>query len=153
MDCLVDLVHGYAITDDRPGGSGSGGGGGEVYSTEETRIGTWIDGKPLYRRVLVAETAEKSDLTWTFDFDPVDEMVDLYAFLHTNAPADIRTNYYQHSSDKFQVWTDRTRKSISTVIGAAQLNQGIGRLRIFLLYTKIADQPTKEIAVNLFLQK
>lgn len=22
---------------------------GEVYSTEETRIGTWVDGKPLYR--------------------------------------------------------------------------------------------------------
>lgn len=34
-----------------PGG-GSGGSGGsaeEVYSTEERRIGTWIDGKPLYR--------------------------------------------------------------------------------------------------------
>lgn len=27
-----------------------GGGSGEVYSTEETRIGTWIDGKPLYRK-------------------------------------------------------------------------------------------------------
>lgn len=28
----------------------SGGTSEEVYSTEETRIGTWIDGKPLYRR-------------------------------------------------------------------------------------------------------
>lgn len=38
------------------GDGGGGGGGGEsagdVYSTEETRIGTWIDGKPLYRRVI-----------------------------------------------------------------------------------------------------
>lgn len=25
----------------------------EVYSTEETKIGTWIDGKPLYRKVLI----------------------------------------------------------------------------------------------------
>lgn len=25
---------------------------GEVYSTEEVRIGTWIDGKPLYRKVV-----------------------------------------------------------------------------------------------------
>lgn len=24
---------------------------GEIYSTEETRIGTWIDGKPIYRKV------------------------------------------------------------------------------------------------------
>lgn len=37
----------YVIPD---GGSG-GGSGGEVYSTEEQVIGTWIDGKPLYRRV------------------------------------------------------------------------------------------------------
>lgn len=27
------------------------GSGEELYSTEATRIGTWIDGKPLYRRV------------------------------------------------------------------------------------------------------
>lgn len=34
------------------GGSSSGGGGTDnldVYSTEETRIGTWIDGNPIYR--------------------------------------------------------------------------------------------------------
>lgn len=38
-----------------PLGGGSGGSGGpseEIYSTEERRIGTWIDGKPIYRRVL-----------------------------------------------------------------------------------------------------
>lgn len=28
---------------------GGGGGSEDVYSTEETIIGTWIDGKPLYR--------------------------------------------------------------------------------------------------------
>ena len=28
-----------------------GGPGGEIYSTEEMRIGTWVDGKPLYRKV------------------------------------------------------------------------------------------------------
>lgn len=45
----ADVV--YAITDD--GGSGSGGDSSEeIYSTEEVRIGTWIDGKPLYRRVV-----------------------------------------------------------------------------------------------------
>ena len=45
----ADVV--YAITDD--GGSGdSGNSSEEIYSTEETRIGTWIDGKPLYRKVV-----------------------------------------------------------------------------------------------------
>lgn len=38
------------------GGSGSSAGSSEeVYSTEEIRIGTWIDGKPLYRRVAVTK--------------------------------------------------------------------------------------------------
>lgn len=40
----------YAVTDDAPGG-GSGA-SGNVYSTEEHRIGTWIDGKPLYQKTV-----------------------------------------------------------------------------------------------------
>lgn len=42
---------------------GGGGVAEEVYSTEETRIGTWIDGKPLYRRVLIG-TTPKSINNW-----------------------------------------------------------------------------------------
>lgn len=34
--------------------------GGEVYSTEETQIGTWIDGKPLYRKVFHKITSASS---------------------------------------------------------------------------------------------
>lgn len=34
----------------------SGGGGWEVYSAEEIRVGAWIDGKPLYRKVVEATT-------------------------------------------------------------------------------------------------
>ena len=30
---------------------------GEVYSTNEVRVGTWIDGKPLYRKVIVYDGA------------------------------------------------------------------------------------------------
>ena len=34
------------------GGGGSSSGSGEVYSTEETAIGKWIDGKTIYRKVI-----------------------------------------------------------------------------------------------------
>lgn len=34
------------------GGSGGVTGAQDVYSTEEVRIGTWIDGRPLYRKVI-----------------------------------------------------------------------------------------------------
>lgn len=43
------------------------GGGGKtaenVYSTEETRIGTWIDGKPLYRKTFPFHQTRTSDFT------------------------------------------------------------------------------------------
>lgn len=47
----------YVISDGGSGGS-SGGGSSEsldIYSTEEMRIGTWIDGRPLYRKVFTGE--------------------------------------------------------------------------------------------------
>lgn len=53
--------HEVILTDD---GSGSGSSSKDVYSTEETIIGTWIDGKPLYRKVFnVAFNLEGA--TWT----------------------------------------------------------------------------------------
>lgn len=42
-----------SISDGKDGSGGaSSGGGGEVYSTEETAIGTWIDGRTIYREVM-----------------------------------------------------------------------------------------------------
>lgn len=45
------IYKGQTIAD--VGGSGGGGSSEEIYSTEEVRIGTWIDGKPIYRKVFV----------------------------------------------------------------------------------------------------
>ena len=35
----------------------------ETYSTDETRIGTWIDGKPIYRKVITAQMATAGGTT------------------------------------------------------------------------------------------
>lgn len=43
----------YIITDDNSESGGTGGASGEIYSTEEVRIGTWIDGEALYRKTVV----------------------------------------------------------------------------------------------------
>lgn len=44
-----------------------GGGGSEnnVYSTEEQVVGTWIDGKPLYRRTFQFKTPSTASTTFT----------------------------------------------------------------------------------------
>lgn len=35
----------------------------EIYSTEETVIGKWIDGKPLYRKVFISECPGNTDIS------------------------------------------------------------------------------------------
>lgn len=49
--------------DGKDGADGSGGSGGsalDVYSTEETVVGTWIDGKPIYRKIYFGSTPSGS---------------------------------------------------------------------------------------------
>lgn len=43
---------------------GGGGATEEVYSTEEARIGTWVDGKPIYRKTFLA-TSGSSVSVWS----------------------------------------------------------------------------------------
>lgn len=55
---------GTYFVDDGSSSSSGGGSSSEDYSTEETVIGTWIDGKKLYRRVFAFTTPSNYSL-WT----------------------------------------------------------------------------------------
>lgn len=73
----TDTGHTVAITDvngtqsfdvlngkdgkDGVGGGSSGGGADGIYSTDETAIGTWIDGKTIYRKVIQLPTLDSID--------------------------------------------------------------------------------------------
>lgn len=74
----------YVIEDDNESGSG-GGSAEEIYSTEETRIGTWIDGKPLYRKVIIANSGEGTN-TWIpiANIHDMDELTHIFGTLDTN---------------------------------------------------------------------
>ena len=61
-------------------GGGGGSSAGEVYSTEETRIGTWIDGKPLYRKVFKQIVPITTQWTTIFDIENLDTGVLLRGF-------------------------------------------------------------------------
>ena len=71
-------------------GQGGGGSSSEVYSTEEQKIGTWIDGKPLYRRIIKTKCPTGSDQF--IDVAQIDD-IDTVAFLFGLA-VDINTNNY-----------------------------------------------------------
>ena len=66
----------FVITDAQSGSGGEAGDTGadscgEVYSTEETRIGTWIDGKPIYRKVFAVSQANNGAVNIVFNLGDI----------------------------------------------------------------------------------
>ncbi|MDE7341711.1 MAG: hypothetical protein K2N80_14355 [Lachnospiraceae bacterium] len=57
-----------SISDGKDGTGDGGSGGGEVYSTEEIEVGTWIDGKTIYRKTFVLEET-KANTAQFFDMN------------------------------------------------------------------------------------
>lgn len=61
-----------SVSDGKDGTGGGSSGGGEIYSMEETTIGTWIDGRTIYRKTfqatdLVNNTMKSLDVDVEFD--------------------------------------------------------------------------------------
>lgn len=70
-------------------GDGCCGGGSSasenVYSTEETVCGRWIDGKPIYRKVISGKLVEESGRAQVFANVPelnIDRVINLYGNLY-----------------------------------------------------------------------
>lgn len=51
---------------------GSGGSSEIAYSTEETKIGTWVDGKPIYRKVITGYKTRTTSTDGTQVINPID---------------------------------------------------------------------------------
>lgn len=62
--------------------SSGGGSAWEVYSTEETRIGTWIDGKPIYRKVFSGTSGANETSTQFGTVENLSEVVHMYGKIH-----------------------------------------------------------------------
>lgn len=126
------------------GGANGGGSGSEnVYSTEETVIGAWIDGKPLYRKVFTAivpsfnETAPVGFLSYPETF----EVVHYRAKLTRNDGYSTETNWLSTLSGYwYQVYDHRPTHSILVNGGsiASSLYSGTNAT-IELEYTKTTD--------------
>lgn len=61
------------------GPAGKDGSENQIYSTDETVIGTWIDGKPIYRKVfsLNKKVSEGEDISTGCKLDNVDILISL----------------------------------------------------------------------------
>lgn len=58
----------------------------ETYSTDETRVGTWIDGKPIYRKVIIGTTTIASgSYTVAHDISNLGDIVDFKYYSWQNS--------------------------------------------------------------------
>lgn len=124
----------YFVDDGQSGGSAL-----EVYSTEETRIGTWIDGKPLYRKVIQATSPSSitqvaqpiASLGYAVNLIECSAVLVQSSGLHIPLPAAYGANFYASLPD--------IRPNGDIYMGVYHTNY-VGRpVTIVLKYTKTTD--------------
>ena len=111
-----------------------------TYSTEETKVGTWIDGKPLYRKVLSSTTISDSnvDITLPSNID----------FMSTDK-VEIKSGGFSFFSDRYTNANDLIQifkfnaTTLRVVLGSSW-KSGFKSAIIVIEYTKTTDK-----AVNL----
>lgn len=137
----------FTVTNGKDGAGGSGGGSSNVYSTDETAIGTWIDGKTIYRKVYsgnILEVPSGNSLTETIPHEvanigqiiKIGIIVNVNALVYTGNGIMINgcTNTTLADIEKSTIWLLADKTSIYFVHGS---NWGSNRpYNIIFEYTK-----------------
>ena len=84
----------------------------EVYSTEEQRIGTWIDGKPLYRKVINAKPTISNSSYQTISIKHnISDLKNVY-----------KCNAFLHNTGNTQTYILPVETSATQAIGISEIN-------------------------------
>lgn len=135
---------------DGVGGSGGSGGSSAVYSTEETVVGTWIDGKPIYRIILpfvtITSTSNDSTLIDVADYS-IDTCVTLDGWvIATNGGRRGLDSVTNGGGRGLLIYFDTTNNYIMQIVGNTVF---AGRSGILILeYTKTTDTATNGISTT-----
>ena len=110
----------------------------EVYSTEETKIGTWIDGKPLYRKVLSLTTPSTTNSTKIANFDKTFIIKNYYGNVFISASNQLLPiNFYFTDVYKIATYVVNNSGEIYMKIGSEAYRYQQATLTIE--YTKTTD--------------
>ncbi len=122
-------------------GGGSGGTSSEVYSTEETVIGTWIDGKPLYRKVVDCGAMPNNEIkTIQSNISDMDFLISISGIMYNPTSTDFATLPYIHAvgiESQIMMYYTKTTGLIS--IRARSDRTAFKQTYAFLEYTKTTD--------------
>ena len=111
--------------------------GKEVYSTEEIAIGTWIDGKTIYRNVIYfGALPNASSKSMAHGISNVDKFIRVYGIANKSNAADGRVIPYVTATSKgnIELYQDETTITICT-----GNDRSMFEAYVILEYTKTTD--------------
>ena len=107
----------------------------DQYSTSETKVGTWIDGKPVYRRVVTGTKVSGTNLqisaSWVGD---IDTLIRFDGTLRSLSNYNYPLQRYENSSMYTLLTMNRVEKYISVTSSTG--NYSNGKVVIIIEYTK-----------------
>lgn len=107
------------------------------YSTEEQRIGTWIDGKPLYQKTYVGTIIADSALHPIATLSNNLSVVDVTGYALNSYGSIYPTNVYISGDDRFSVYINSDNAIIIIATPSSGLNSS--SCYITIKYTKTTD--------------
>ena len=106
---------------------------GYAYSTAEKRVGTWIDGKPIYQKTFVGNWVNNASII--LNDESIDNFIDVVGWANSFTYW-IKTNFYDGNTQVTLIAEDKNRlKFMGNQGGSAIYN-----LKYFTIrYTKTTD--------------
>lgn len=112
-----------------------------IYSTKETKIGTWIDGKTLYQLTFIGETSNIQNTQINvniqgFSSNDIDEICDISGVIKNYISEIYKIPISVSTNDFFNLFYDSDSKKIKYVNGSNFVNS---KFTVTIKYTKTTD--------------
>ena len=117
------------------GKDGKDGSENQIYSTTEQAIGTWIDGKPIYRKVVQGNITSKSQSLFVVN-ENVETMISIRGYDFSNGIYYFPFNYAQDGSTQKAIFY---KKDTDTIEFRSNSSESGEVFVVILEYTKTTD--------------
>ena len=110
-----------------------------TYSTNETVVGKWIDGKTIYRRCIVNNGSfSGTNATLSVDLSNVDRIIDLHGTGVFDSRYELLIHYVDGGS-YFDIYRDLSTRRLYIAMSISGRATTLTKAFIFMDYTKITE--------------
>lgn len=108
-----------------------------TYSTKEKRVGTWIDGKPLYSKTISFKTSDNMNIFLDIKLSNIDTIfIDESASFIINNIETLGVNWYYAETDWIRTWYHKGQNNLRS---KSPSSLGVRTAYVTLKYTKTTD--------------